>query len=158
MKRSEVAVVFLATVLIIAGFCLPLTDFLSPKEGLGYALGWIGAIMMTLLFTYSIRRRYKWAWLEKTPALGKWFNLHMLLGIFGPIAILYHSGYHLGATNSNMALWSMLIVFASGFVGRFLYNKVGWERPFKWWHIAHIPFVGMLILAGLVHIIASFFY
>jgi O-antigen/teichoic acid export membrane protein len=158
MKKGEVIAVSVATVLLLMGWLLPLQRYLTPKEGLGYALGWAGAIMMTLLFTYSIKRRYRWAWLEKTPSLSKWFNFHMVMGIYGPIAILYHCGYHLGATNSNMALWSMLVVFASGFVGKFLYQRTGWEIPFKWWHVAHLPFVGMLVLAAVIHIIASFYY
>jgi len=157
-KTSDLIVIAIAEILILVGWMLPLQDYLTPKTGLGYALGWLGAIMMTLLFSYSIKRRFKWSWLEKTPPLGKWFSIHMFLGIYGPIAILYHCGYHLGATNSNMALWSMLIVFASGFVGKFMYNRVGWERPFKWWHVAHLPFVGMLIMAAVIHVISTFYY
>ena len=158
MKKKEAITVILAAILLVAGWLLPLSDYLTPRRGAGYALGWAGAIMMTLLFTYSIKRRVKWSWLEKTPALSKWFNVHMILGIFGPIAILYHSCYQLGASNSNIALWSMLIVFVSGFIGKFLYQRTGWEIPFKWWHVAHIPFVGMMVTASFIHIIASFYY
>ena len=155
---SELIAVAVAEILILVGWMLPLQNYLSPKKGLGYALGWTGAIMMTLLFAYSIRRRFNWSWLERTPSIRKWFNVHMLLGIFGPIAILYHCGYHLGALNSNVALWSMLVVFASGFIGKFLYLRVGWERLFRWWHFAHIPFVGILVLAAIAHIVSTFLY
>jgi len=48
----------------------------------------------------------------------------MVLGILGPLAILYHSNFSLGATNSNVALVCMLIVSGSGLVGRYLYARI----------------------------------
>mgnify|MGYP003349643069 CR=1 FL=1 len=48
----------------------------------------------------------------------------MFLGVAGPIAILYHCTYRMGATNSNVALWSMIIVSSSGLVGRYLYSRI----------------------------------
>jgi len=47
-----------------------------------------------------------------------------VLGIVGPLAILYHSNFSLGATNSNVALVCMLIVSCSGLVGRYLYTRI----------------------------------
>jgi hypothetical protein len=158
MTRTEKKVAAFAGVLTVVGYFLPLHLYLTPKKDLGYALGWAGAIMMTLLFLYSIKKRATWGWLERTPILRKWFDIHMLFGIFGPISILYHCGYQLGATNSNMALWSMIIVAISGFIGRFLYHRTGWEILFKWWHIVHLPFVGMLVLTAIIHIFSTFYY
>ena len=48
----------------------------------------------------------------------------MTLGVLGPVLILYHCGFSLGSTNSNIALFSMLIVASSGLAGRFLYGKI----------------------------------
>jgi hypothetical protein len=48
----------------------------------------------------------------------------MVLGILGPLCILFHSNFHTGATNSNVALFSMLTVAGSGFIGRYLYAHV----------------------------------
>jgi hypothetical protein len=48
----------------------------------------------------------------------------MVLGILGPLAILYHANFSLGATNSNVALACMLLVAGSGLVGRYLYARI----------------------------------
>ena len=146
----------IAGLIIALGFFLPLDLYLSPRQGLGYYLGIIGALMMTLLFFYSVRKRI--GLFHNFYSLRDWFEVHIFYGIFGPVFILYHCRYKLGATNSNIALWSMLIVFASGFVGRFLYKRIGWERPFKWWHYAHLPIVGLFVSAAIIHVIASFMY
>jgi hypothetical protein len=48
----------------------------------------------------------------------------MVLGIVGPALIMYHCSFKLGSTNSNLALYSMLIVAGSGVIGRYLYKKI----------------------------------
>jgi hypothetical protein len=48
----------------------------------------------------------------------------MMLGIIGPVCILIHCGFSLGATNSNIALFSMLTVAGSGIFGRYFYSKI----------------------------------
>jgi hypothetical protein len=53
-----------------------------------------------------------------------WFQTHMILGIVGPVCILLHCGFSLGATNSNIALFSMLTVAGSGIFGRYFYSKI----------------------------------
>ncbi|MEM7282806.1 MAG: transcriptional regulator, partial [Pseudomonadota bacterium] len=53
-----------------------------------------------------------------------WFKTHMILGVVGPLAILYHSNFQLGSLNSTVALVSMLLVASSGLVGRILYTRI----------------------------------
>ena len=145
-----------AAILSVLGWVLPLNEFITPKTGLGYWMGIVGASMMLLLLSYSLRKRYKF--LDWSPTLNRWFNAHMFLGLFGPILILYHCGYHLGADNSNMALWSMITVAISGVIGRYLYNKERFKRWFAIWHTAHLPFVFILIITAIIHILAVNFY
>ena len=95
---------------------------LTPETGTGYWLGIVGATMMLLLLLYPLRKRVRLLrHLGKVPG---WFRVHMLLGILGPTLILFHSNFKLGSLNSNVALAAMLIVVASGIVGRYLYAKV----------------------------------
>lgn len=95
---------------------------LTPETGIGYWLGIAGATMMLLLLLYPLRKRVRiLRHLGRVPA---WFRLHMLLGVLGPTLILFHSNFKLGSLNSNVALAAMLIVVASGIVGRYLYAKV----------------------------------
>jgi len=111
-----------ATLLLVAGWFLPLGNYLTPRSGAGYALGIIGGSLMLALLMYPARKRLRS--LGILGSNGMWFRIHMVLGILGPLCIVYHCCYHLGATNSNVALVSMLIVAGSGLIGRYLYARI----------------------------------
>jgi hypothetical protein len=95
---------------------------INPEDGIGYALGIIGGSMMLLLLVYPFRKRIRF--MSAIGSVGFWFRFHMLLGLLGPVAILYHSRYSWGALNSAVAMTAMLIVAGSGLIGRFLYSRV----------------------------------
>ncbi|MDE2306500.1 MAG: pyridine nucleotide-disulfide oxidoreductase [Gammaproteobacteria bacterium] len=114
------------TVVVVAllywGSHAHLERFITPRRGLGYWLGITGGSMMLMLLLYSARKRYRWlGWMGKIPA---WFRIHMTLGVVGPVLILFHANFRLGATNSNVALISMLIVAGSGVIGRYVYTRL----------------------------------
>ena len=119
--RSRISLL-LALAAIIAGLVLPTDRYLSPQYGVGYALGIAGGSMMLALLIYPLRKRKQS--LSFLGSIRGWFKVHMVLGIIGPLAILYHSNFSLGATNSNVALTCMLIVASSGLVGRYLYSRI----------------------------------
>jgi len=111
-----------AAVLMWVGLTTPTQRYVSPTRGLGYALGIIGGSLMLLLLVYSVRKRVSWLnFLGSTPS---WFNFHMILGVLGPLCVLYHANFSTGATNSNVALFAMLTVAGSGFIGRYFYSHV----------------------------------
>lgn len=113
----------LVTALIYLGWkVVPTELYITPRTGLGYALGICGGSMMVFLLLYSARKRV--SWLRFLGSVTRWFEVHMVLGVLGPLCILYHSNFSLGATNSNVAFWSMLTVAGSGLVGRYLYAHV----------------------------------
>jgi hypothetical protein len=111
-----------AAMAIIAGLILPTQRYINPQYGFGYALGIIGGSMMLALLIYPLRKRKPS--LAFLGSIRAWFRIHMVLGVVGPLAILYHSNFSLGATNSNVALACMLIVAGSGLVGRYLYARI----------------------------------
>ena len=43
--------------------------------------------------------------------------------MLGPVLILWHTNFKLGSINSSVALIAMLVVAASGLVGRFLHGR-----------------------------------
>ena len=112
----------LAALLIVAGLKLPLARVLTPERGLGYLLGVVGGSAMLLLLIYPARKRFPW--LAATGSVKRWFQIHMVLGVAGPLCILYHANFSLGAANSNAALFAMLVVSASGIVGRYFYARI----------------------------------
>ena len=109
-------------VLLVLGWLGREEEYLTPKTGLGYWLGIYGSTAMLLLLIYSIRKRTRsMRWLGPIPV---WFRVHMVLGIAGPVLIIFHSNFNLGSLNSNVALLTMLTVATSGIVGRYLYGKI----------------------------------
>ncbi len=109
-------------VALFAGWATQTERYISPKRGMGYALGIIGGSLMLLLLLYSLRKR--WSWLRFLGPTPTWFRAHMVLGILGPLCILYHSNFSTGATNSNVALFCMLTVAGSGLIGRYIYAHI----------------------------------
>jgi hypothetical protein len=110
------------TTLIVWGMHARLERYITPQRGIGYWLGITGGSLMLLLLMYSARKRVSWLrWMGGIPA---WFEFHMVLGIVGPLLILFHSNFSFGATNSNVALICMLLVAGSGVVGRYIYTRL----------------------------------
>jgi len=107
---------------IVWGMHARLERYITPQRGIGYWLGITGGSLMLLLLVYSARKRVSWLrWMGSIPA---WFEFHMVLGVVGPLLILFHSNFSLGATNSNVALICMLLVAGSGVVGRYIYTRL----------------------------------
>lgn len=105
-----------------AGWLLRDYELIDAAEGFGYWLGILGGSMMLILILYPLRKRIKaLRFLGRTSA---WFSTHMVLGVLGPILILYHSNFHLGSFNSRVALYCMLLVAGSGVIGRYLYAHI----------------------------------
>lgn len=96
--------------------------YFEAGDDVGYWLGVVGGVMMLLLFTYPLRKHFRFA--QGWGRVKWWFLVHMLLGVGGPMLILLHSTFHVGSLNAAVALYSMLIVALSGVVGRFIYARV----------------------------------
>jgi hypothetical protein len=113
---------FGVTAAMIYGWQNRAEGHLTAEKGTGYWLGVAGGVTMLLLLLYPLRKKYRsWRILGSVPS---WFRIHMVLGVIGPALIMYHCNFRLGSTNSNLALFSMLIVAASGVIGRYLYRKI----------------------------------
>lgn len=98
------------------------TGSYAPGTGLGYALGVSGGAAMLVVLLYPLRKH-----LRAARAWGPskyWFAVHMACGIAGPLLILAHSRLRVGSVNAGVALASMLLVMASGIVGRFIYVRI----------------------------------
>lgn len=95
---------------------------LTPEHGIGYGLGVSAGVGTLLLAVSSARKRLRF--MHGWGAASQWFRAHMILGGVTPLLVLFHCKFHAGATNSAVALVSMLIVAASGFVGRYLYVHI----------------------------------
>jgi len=112
----------LLAALITLGWLLRDQKFVNPEFGIGYWLGITGGSFMLLLLLYPLRKR-----IRILHALGPtkhWFRLHMILGLVGPLLILYHCNFTLGSFNSRVAMYCMLLVAGSGVIGRHFYARI----------------------------------
>lgn len=95
---------------------------LTPVSGTGYWLGIAGSVLMLLLLVYPLRKR-----MRSLRAIGSvtfWFQTHMVLGVLGPVLVMWHANFKLGSINCSVALITMVVVAISGVFGRYLHRKV----------------------------------
>lgn len=96
--------------------------YYTPRSNLGFYLGVVGSVMMLALLAYPLRKYVRF--MHRWGALKNWFRIHMIMGIVGPILVLFHSTFHLRSMNATVALFSMLGVVISGIIGRFIYTRI----------------------------------
>lgn len=96
----------------------PLHDVLKPSGIIGQGFGVIGGLFCFLTLLYPLRKR--WRRLENWGTPRTWFQFHVYFGIAGPLLATLHTTFKFGGL-ASICYWSMMLVMASGFVGRFLF-------------------------------------
>jgi hypothetical protein len=121
-KSREGWYLLLVALLCFSAWYLGRYRLYKPGSDIGYYLGLVGASMMLLLLLYPVRKRFRFmrSWLP----IRHWFRAHMLLGVTGPVLVLFHSNFHFSSITGGVALFCMLAVFGSGLVGRVIYTRI----------------------------------
>jgi len=99
----------------------PAHKLLRPSGQIGLALGIGGSVLMVAMQAYSLRKKLKV--MGHLGSLPRWLDFHIFCGILGPVLITFHTSFKFNGIVS-VAYWSMVLVFASGFVGRYLYVRI----------------------------------
>jgi len=94
---------------------------LRPSGAVGLKLGFLGLAMFLVIFLYPLRKR--WAWLGRQGSAKHWLDFHVLLGLWAPFVIAFHSSFKFRGF-AGMAFWIMLAVSLSGVIGRYLYAQI----------------------------------
>jgi hypothetical protein len=95
---------------------------LKPSGALGHGFGIIGSVLMILgMVSYMARKRYRF--MSRIGLLKHWLEFHIFLCTLGPILILFHTSYKFGGLVA-ISFWSMVAVFTSGIIGRFIYIQI----------------------------------
>lgn len=121
-RRRERALIPAVCALAAAAWLWSRFGGYTAGSGVGYYLGVAGGVALLLVFLYPLRKRIRF--LQSWGATKGWFALHMACGIGGPILILAHCSFKVGSINAGVALTSLLLVAASGIVGRFIYTRI----------------------------------
>ena len=119
-RRGLVAGIVL---LVGVGWIVAYGNYFTPRSTLGFNLGLIGSLIMLMaLLGYPLRKHTRC--MQRWGVLKQWFRLHLFFGIIGPILVLFHTTFHVRSLNAGIALASMLLVVASGLIGRYLYAMI----------------------------------
>jgi hypothetical protein len=103
-------------------FYHPDHTMLKPSGILGHGLGIIGSLFMIIgVFTYMARKRYRF--LSRIGLLKHWLDFHIFLCTMGPLLVLFHTAFKFGGIVA-VSFWSMVAVFLSGVIGRFIYLQI----------------------------------
>jgi hypothetical protein len=93
----------------------------KPGDSFSRLIGIIGSAMMFVGASfYLIRKRVRR--LNRWGKIKDWLDIHILFCLFGPLLVVYHSGFLVTAINSAIAYYSMMIVVGSGVIGRYIYR------------------------------------
>ncbi len=100
---------------------LPAHPLLRPSGPVGLTLGVSGVLSMLMTLPYCVRKR--WRALTRVGTAKQWLGVHIFFGIVGPVLITFHTSFKFNGIVS-VAYWLMMTVWASGFVGRYLYVRI----------------------------------
>lgn len=100
---------------------LPQHKLLRPSGPVGLTLGISGAIAMLCTLPYAVRKR--WKRLSTIGTLRGWLETHIFFGVVAPVLVTFHTSFKFNGLVS-VAYWLMMLVWISGFVGRYLYVRI----------------------------------
>ncbi|MBE0646596.1 MAG: hypothetical protein IH596_02310 [Bacteroidales bacterium] len=95
---------------------------LKPGGILGHGFGIIGSFCIIFgILIYVARKRLRF--MSHWGLLKHWLEFHIFLCTLGPILILFHTSFKFGGIVA-ISFWSMVAVFLSGIIGRFIYIQI----------------------------------
>lgn len=103
-------------------FYHPDYNLLKPSGVIGHGMGIIGSLLIVSgVAMYMARKRYRF--LSRLGTLKYWLEFHIFLCTLGPILVLFHTSFKFGGLVA-ISFWSMVAVFLSGVIGRFIYIQI----------------------------------
>jgi len=95
---------------------------LKPSGLWGHGMGILGSFFMIMgVALYMVRKRYRI--FSRLGVLKHWLEFHIFLCTLGPVLVLFHTAFKFGGIVA-ISFWSMVAVFLSGVIGRFIYIQI----------------------------------
>jgi hypothetical protein len=99
----------------------PLHEWLRPSGYVGQTAGILALLIFLFLWLYPLRKRVRWlAW---TGMMSSWLNIHVKLALVIPFIAAIHAAWKFEGV-IGLGYWSMIVVWLSGIVGRYLYVHI----------------------------------
>jgi len=99
----------------------PLHAWLKPSGYLGQSAGLLALAIFLFLWLYPLRKKFRW--LAFTGSIARWLDVHSLAALGLPLLVAMHAAWRFGGI-IGLGFWSMMVVWASGIVGRYLYARI----------------------------------
>jgi hypothetical protein len=103
----------------------PLHPLLRPSGVVGQSAGLVALAIFVFLWLYPLRKKFKA--LAFTGSIARWLDVHILAAIGLPLLLAIHAGWRFDGI-VGLGYDAMLVVCASGVVGRYLYVRIPRSR------------------------------
>jgi hypothetical protein len=99
----------------------PWHSFLKPSGSVGQTAGILAFVIFVFLWLYPLRK--KWRSLAWTGAIGRWLDIHVTTALGLPLLLTIHAAWRADGV-IGLGFGAMLVVCASGVIGRYLYVRI----------------------------------
>lgn len=103
----------------------PLAPLFRPSGTVGQSLGIAALLAFLFLWLYPMRKRFRA--LAFTGSIAKWLSVHIVAGLGIPLLVGIHAGWRFRGL-AGLSYTAMLIVVASGFIGKYIYSRIPRSR------------------------------
>ena len=103
----------------------PLHVWLRPSGAVGQSAGILALLIFCFLWLYPLRKKYRS--LACTGTVARWLDIHILAAIGLPLLVAIHASWRFDGL-VGLGYFAMLVVCASGIVGRYLYVRIPRSR------------------------------
>jgi hypothetical protein len=103
----------------------PFHAWLKPSGYIGQSAGLLAVAIFLFLWLYPLRKKFRW--LAFTGSIAKWLNVHVLSALALPLLVAIHAAWRFDGL-IGLGFWSMMVVWASGIVGRYVYARIPRSR------------------------------
>jgi hypothetical protein len=103
----------------------PLHTLLRPSGVVGQSAGLLALLIFVFLWLYPLRKKYRA--LAFTGSVARWLDIHILAAIGLPLLLAIHAAWRFDGI-VGLGYYAMLVVCASGIVGRYLYVRIPRSR------------------------------
>lgn len=103
----------------------PLHPWFRSSGYVGQSAGLLALAIFLFLWLYPLRKKFRW--LAFTGAIPKWLDVHVLAAISLPLLVATHAAWRFDGV-IGLGFWAMMVVWASGLVGRYLYARIPRSR------------------------------
>ena len=99
----------------------PLHPWLKSSGYIGQSAGLLALVIFLFLWLYPLRKKFRW--LAFTGTVARWLDTHVLAALALPLLVAIHAAWRFTGL-IGLGFWSMMVVWVSGLVGRYIYARI----------------------------------